>query len=153
MRGPVRKSLPHEIPSWVDPSQEIYFLTITCQKRGGGQLCHTPVGEVLLESVKFRHGKGDWFVHLFLLMPDHLHALLSFPANGKGLHRAVSSWKSWTAKRTGVVWQRDFFEHRLRADESFDEKAAYIRMNPVRLGLVHRPEDWPWKVEALDLAD
>jgi putative transposase len=41
------------------------------------------------------------------------------------------------------VWQRGFFDHRLRADESFEEKATYVRMNPVRKGLVGRPDDWP----------
>lgn len=35
-------------------------------------------------------------------------------------------------------WQRDFFDHRLRSIESAAEKAQYIRMNPVRAGLVNR---------------
>jgi len=36
----------------------------------------------------------------------------------------------------GIKWQRDFFEHRLRSDESWREKADYILANPVRKGLV-----------------
>jgi hypothetical protein len=44
-------------------------------------------------------------------------------------------------------WQRDFFDHRLRDDESFEEKAAYILNNPVRAGLVNRFEDWPYKIQ------
>jgi hypothetical protein len=36
------------------------------------------------------------------------------------------------------------FDHRLRRDESLDEKARYILANPVRAGLVKREEDWPW---------
>lgn len=47
-----------------------------------------------------------------------------------------------TAKQTGVQWQRDFFDHRLRSDESFGDKANYIRMNPARKGLVLREEEW-----------
>ena len=37
-----------------------------------------------------------------------------------------------------------FFEHRLRKEESFREKADYILANPVRAGLVERAEDWPY---------
>src|SRR5947199_10730074 len=65
-------------------------------------------------------------------MPDHLHALLSFPPSGKPLRLIISKWKEWTAKELGIVWQRDFFEHRLRHDESRREKADYILHNPVR---------------------
>jgi len=44
----------------------------------------------------------------------------------------------------GIGWQRDFFDHRLRKNEAYLEKAAYIRMNPVRAGLVASAEDWPY---------
>jgi putative transposase len=54
----------------------------------------------------------------------------------------ISKWKEWTAKEIGIVWQRDFFEHRLRHDESRREKADYILQNPVRKNFVARPEDW-----------
>jgi hypothetical protein len=40
--------------------------------------------------------------------------------------------------------QRDYFEHRLRHDESAAEKFAYILANPVRGGLVSAEEEWPW---------
>jgi hypothetical protein len=56
----------------------------------------------------------------------------------------VSKWKEWTAKDLGVAWQRDFFEHRLRRDESRREKADYILRNPGRKNLVSRPEEWPF---------
>ena len=42
------------------------------------------------------------------------------------------------------MWQGDFFEHRLRHDESRRQKAEYILANPVRRQLVLRPEYWPY---------
>ena len=48
------------------------------------------------------------------------------------------------AKTIGISWQRDFFEHRLRKDESFRQKADYILLNPVRAGLTRNPNDWPY---------
>jgi REP element-mobilizing transposase RayT len=74
-------------------------------------------------------------------MPDHLHALVSF-APDRAMKAIISNWKEIVAKRAPVSWQRDFFDHRLRADESFDEKAHYIRMNPVRAGLTAKAADW-----------
>jgi hypothetical protein len=56
----------------------------------------------------------------------------------------VTLWKRWTARHLGIVWQRDFFEHRLRSDESWREKADYILANPVRKGLVKSAEDWAY---------
>jgi len=58
------------------------------------------------------------------------------------MQTVVSKWKEWTAKRLGIKWQRDFFEHRLRTNESFWKKADYIRANPVRPSLVKNAKDW-----------
>jgi REP element-mobilizing transposase RayT len=79
-------------------------------------------------------------------MPDHLHALVSFPQE-ECMGILIARFKEITAKRTGITWQRDFFDHRLRTEESFEEKAHYIRQNPVRAGLTADSEAWPWKWE------
>jgi REP element-mobilizing transposase RayT len=142
MEIPQRKYLPHEIPSWVDPQKQIYFITINCKKRFKNQLALPDVAGVLFETVRHRQEQLVWWPHLFLLMPDHLHALLSFPPSRKPLELVIRKWKEWTAKEAGIVWQRGFFEHRLRHDESRREKSDYILQNPVRQGLVARPEDW-----------
>ena len=67
---------------------------------------------------------------------------------------SVTNWKRYTANRFGVDWQRDFFDHRIRHDESLDAKADYIRMNPVRKGLCERPEDWEhvWSYRDLEVS-
>lgn len=53
------------------------------------------------------------------------------------------------AQRSGCnpVWQRGFFDHVLRSDESYAQKWDYVRENPVRAGLVKRAEDWPYAGE------
>ena len=139
---PQRRTLPHGIPSWAADGA-VFFITICCQERGKDTLCQEPVARAVFDSVTFRHERHDWFVHLWLLMPDHLHGLVSFPQD-KSMKQVISKWKEWVAKHAHIRWQRDFFDHRLRRDESFEEKAHYIRMNPVRAGLVGRPEDWPY---------
>jgi len=138
------RSLPHEIPLWVDPQKEIYFITINCRDRFRNQLAVPEIAGRIFETVRHRQEKFLWWPYLFLLMPDHLHALLSFPPSGKRLQLIVNKWKEWVAKEIGIIWQRDFFEHRLRQDESRRLKADYILQNPVRKQLVSQPEQWPF---------
>ena len=76
-------------------------------------------------------------------MPDHLHTLIAFPAD-KEMAQVIAHWKEFTAKRLSLHWQRDFFDHRLRHDESWRAKADYILNNPVRRGLVTCVADWPY---------
>ncbi|MDD4869822.1 MAG: transposase [Kiritimatiellae bacterium] len=143
---PFRKKLPHGRPPWIN-DRAIFFITICCRNKGKNQLCYVDVAEKIFESVRFRQERGDWFIYLFLLMPDHLHGLLSFPVD-KAMKQTISKWKEYTAKQMGVFWQRDFFDHRLRSDESYEEKAFYIRMNPVRKNLVEKPENWNYVYES-----
>jgi putative transposase len=77
-------------------------------------------------------------------MPDRVHVVVWFPEVAKRVQTVVSKRKEWTAKSLKIDWQRDFFEHRLRKEESFREKTDYILANPLRAGLVERVEDWPY---------
>ena len=141
---PLRKTLPHEIPPWVDPQREIYFITINCKLRGTNQLATDQIAQPLFDTVRHRQEQYLWWPYIFLLMPDHVHALIFFPPSDKPIQLIVSKWKEWTAKTMGIGWQRDFFEHRLRHEESRRDKADYILRNPVRKRLADRPEAWPF---------
>lgn len=139
---PERKRLPHGIPSWVSDESE-YFITICADPRGTNQLCQPKTAEVIHAAFQFYQERGDLWVHLLLLMPDHLHAIISFNRE-PGMQKSIHEIKKYTARNHGMQWQRDFFDHRLRHDESYIEKAHYIRMNPVRAGLCAIPEEWPY---------
>ena len=76
-------------------------------------------------------------------MPDHLHALISFPEISK-MEKTIRDWKRYVAKETKIIWQDGFFDHRVRSKKSAREKWRYIFNNPVRKGLVSDPEDWPY---------
>jgi REP element-mobilizing transposase RayT len=113
---------------------------------GSALLTQPAVAKRLLESVDFYHAGKRWYAWLFLLMPDHVHAILSFPA-GSSFRATVGDWKRYQRQRLDARWQDGFFDHRLRNDEEFVEKVHYIRMNPVRKGLCSRPEEWSWVTE------
>jgi hypothetical protein len=44
----------------------------------------------------------------------------------------------------GELWQPRFFDRALRSVDEYNEKLEYIHLNPVKAGLVSRPEDWGW---------
>ena len=138
-----RRSLPHDPPLWVRRDEAMFFITICCQPKGRNRLCHPDLAGGLFESVAFRQTRGDWWVDVLLLMPDHLHMLVVFPSE-KAMTATIGPWKEYIAKRFGVEWQRDYFDHRLRRDESLREKTDYILHNPVRRGLVAAEEEWPY---------
>jgi putative transposase len=83
-------------------------------------------------------------------MPDHLHLLLTLSADIT-LEKAMQFIKggfSFRLKRElgygGEVWQRGFSDYRVDDSRSFDNHRPYIALNPVKAGLVARPEDFPW---------
>ena len=139
---PRRKKLPHEIPSWV-PEGSIYYITINCLNRGSNQLALPETASALWETVSYRTAQNLWWPRLFLLMPDHLHALISFNP-GHSMRKLIKDWKRFTAKTLGIMWQDGFFEHRIRGGAALDEKGFYIQNNPVRANLVSAPEKWPY---------
>ncbi|MCF7889551.1 MAG: hypothetical protein K9L78_05470 [Victivallales bacterium] len=139
---PQRKYLPHKVPSWVS-LDSVYFITICTQPKGVNQLCRSEIFFAIKDSILYYQNIRKWCVHYFLLMPDHMHALISFSWS-PDINNIISDWKRFTALKSSIVWQRDFFDHRLRKDESYFRKENYISMNPVRAGLVQNPEEWEY---------
>ena len=147
MELPQRKPLPHQAPAWVEAGS-IYFITICTLPRGVDQLCTEQASQNLFDSISLNGGRNIWWPHLVLFMPDHLHGLFSFHSD-PGMKKAIKDWKQFVSRNLNINWQRDFFDHRLRTAESNEEKADYIRQNPVRAGLVKHADEWPhireWK--------
>ncbi len=86
-------------------------------------------------------------------MPDHLH-LFCVPGElpVRALGQWVRYWKTLVSRRwpwpaEQPVWQLDFWDTQMRDHHRYDEKWSYVRMNPVRAGLVGAAEDWPFQGE------
>jgi hypothetical protein len=48
---------------------------------------------------------------------------------------------------SAVFWHKEFFDHVLGSDESYESKWRYVEDNPVRAGLVSGADDWPYAGE------
>jgi putative transposase len=137
---PRRQRLFHTPPPWIG-SRAVYFITLCCAKRRTNQLARTEPFSVIAEAMQHYMTAEKLWAHLVLAMPDHVHALISFPRQEQ-MAGVIRNWKRFVAKQAGITWQDGFFDHRLRDHENFEQKAHYIRMNPVRAGLISQPEKW-----------
>jgi putative transposase len=136
--------LAHRTPSWVD-SGATFHIRISAVKQTDRPLTTPDIGAQLLASAGLYHDKGRWHCRLLLLMPDHLHALLIF-SSATAMGPVPSSWKGYHAKRLGLTWQNNFFDHRIRTPGKLKEAEAYIRQNPVRRNLCAEQSAWPWLI-------
>jgi REP element-mobilizing transposase RayT len=94
-------------------------------------------------------------LHVVVVMPDHVHLVLtplccetgvpySFEEILGGIKGASAHSVNKALRRSGTVWQDESFDHVVRCQESLEEKILYVCLNPVRKGLVARPEDYKW---------
>lgn len=89
--------------------------------------------------------RGDTETLAATVMPDHIHWLFTLGERltlGRVLAKfKVRSSRLWNDQNG--EWQRDYFEHRLRENESSEAYGFYIFMNPYRAKLVNPDEAWP----------
>ena len=162
---PQRKALNHRGPLSIDVSAAWYFITICaeghqpwCVDDGMGGRAARPLAAVaddLFSTVRHYVKIGKWRIALFLVMPDHLHFIVHVPCIGgdesggqgsarpTGLESVVADFKHAVARRSGLKFQRDFWDTRLRDDAHYAEKFNYICNNPVRKGLCRVAREWP----------
>jgi REP element-mobilizing transposase RayT len=70
-------------------------------------LITSPIGESLMESAKFYDRTQRWYITTFMLMPDHIHALVSFPRD-RSMSRVIGDWKhfhsqAWSHMARGLL--------------------------------------------------
>lgn len=93
------------------------------------------------------------FVGRYILMPDHIHLFVKLPPPSENLSAWIKSFKNSLSKclRAGNVaaphWQKGFFDHVLRSDESYSAKWLYVVENSVRASLAKSWTEWPFQGE------
>jgi len=127
-------------------SGTLHFITFSCYRRQ--PLLKKPgapeMFEQALEQVRVKYG---FFVFGYVVMPEHVHLLVSEPERYT-LATAIKAIKQSVARRqvkTGEhFWQGRYYDFNVGTPQKRVEKLKYIHRNPVHRGLVARPQDWPW---------
>jgi putative transposase len=130
-----RASLPHAD----------YFLTMATADRQRG-LTSAGVGESIRREVSAIEASGYWMVRGGVLMPDHVHLLVSLH-DTLPLDRVIARFKAKTRPSllsAGLRWQPNYYEHRLRTTEAIESVLMYIFLNPYRAKLITAAQSYPW---------
>ncbi len=145
---------------WFVPGGTYFFTLVTYRRR---PLFRDPTARDLLgKAVRDIRDELPFSVVAIVLLPDHLHAILSLPT---GDDDYSSRWQrikrdftvQWLAaggnetpataseQQRGQrgVWQSRFWEHLIRDESDLKNHADYVHYNPVRHGHAKAPKDWP----------
>jgi len=143
---PERKHPAHFAPVEKHNRSIIIFLTV-CAKDRKRIFSSDKFHDIIKDAWK---ENPEWVVGNYVIMPDHVH-LFCAPSTAypMSLKKWIIKWKSccsrnWLDRSFKDIWQRGYWDRQLRKADSYQEKSDYIRMNPVRKGLVALPEEWPF---------
>jgi REP-associated tyrosine transposase len=108
------------------------------------------IAEVAIGTILEYRDKGNYLLHEFVLMPNHLHLILT-PAESVSLEKAIQLIKGGSSHEIHRVrgnkmqiWQSGFHESRVADWTDYSKKVDYVQFNPVAAKLVDRPQDWPY---------
>jgi putative transposase len=142
-----------------------YFVTFSTWQRRRLFVVENYVRLFLQTLYRYRR-EGRFQLHAFVVMPEHVHLLLT-PPNDVTLEHAIQLIKGGYSHALGSIlgrkreiWQRGFTDHRIRDEQDFVNHRNYIHRNPVERGFVNDPAEYrycsafpgfkldPWTPEA-----
>ena len=137
------------------PGGTFFFTLALADRRSSVLVEHV---QLLRSAFRDVRDRTPFSVDAIVVLPDHLHTMLSLPTGDSDFS---GRWKAIKSKFTrGVVasgvaiprnqrgeyllWQRRFWEHTIRDEQDFERCANYVHFNPVKHRLVSSPVEWPF---------
>ncbi len=136
------------------PGASIFFTV--CLEEKGSDLLIREIG-ALRHAFRSTKAERPFEIAAIVVLPDHLHAILTLPRGDsdyatrwaviksrftRAVPKVSHKRPSQEKRADGGIWQRRFWEHHLRDDTDYRRHVDYCLTDPVRHGLVRRPEDW-----------
>jgi putative transposase len=128
-------------------THDLHFITFSCYRRQPklGNPASREVFEKSLEHTRRRYG---FCVKGYVVMPEHVHLLVSEPEDGS-LATAIQALKQSVSRTLALrssqpFWEPRYYDFNVWTAEKQTEKLRYIHRNPVARGLVAKPGDWEW---------
>jgi putative transposase len=137
------------------PGASVFFTV--CLAETGSWLLVDEI-ERLRVAVRLTRAERPFGVLAWVVLPDHMHCVWTLPEGdaeyslrwrliksrfSRGLPKGRLR-PSHVARQERGIWQRRFWEHHIRGEQDLAAALSFCRNNPVRHGLVERPEDWRW---------
>ena len=149
------------------PHNPVFFVT-ACTHQRKRLLANKSVHDAFVSFSTRAYSDHNVAVGRYVIMPDHIHLYVCGPDDfelGRWMGRLkqqlqkaiigrdaqkLTAMASPTGRRLQApVWQRGFFDHVLRNEESYGQKWNYVHDNPVRAGFVTNADDWPYAGEII----
>jgi REP element-mobilizing transposase RayT len=111
------------------------------------------IADVVVESIHYAADQlGFYSLHAYVVMANHVHLLITPLVSPSKLLQSIKGYSARAANklldRTGErFWQTESYDHWIRDDTEFDRVRRYIENNPVRAGLVSKPENYRWSAQ------
>jgi putative transposase len=143
----------------------LHFITFSCYRRLPF-LQAVRAKDLFIKELSLVRREYEFGLVGYVLMPEHVHLLLSEPAKGTPstvLQMLKQRVSRKLRKKTGdphtelislpaaeiaddyaQFWQKRFYDFNVYSDGKKCEKLDYMHCNPVTRELVRRPQDWPW---------
>ncbi|MDD5088740.1 MAG: transposase [bacterium] len=128
----------------------IHFITVVTRERGSW-FTSDDICTAILESFEHHRRKCTALCYGYVLMPDHLHALIGQTEEGDVVPRLVREFKKWTSANhqpigypATTLWRDKYDDVPVPGSDAARTKVEYIHNNPVRRGLVESPEKYRW---------
>lgn len=133
-----------------------YFITVALQNRN----CDWLVRHIDALRDAFRETMSHYPFEIIAItvLPEHFHLILRLPENTHDYSRIIQLIKinftkrlpphyrapnpSKQRKREAGIWQRRFWEHRIRDERDLNQHIDYTYFNPVKHGYVVHAKDW-----------
>lgn len=143
-----------------DDELHAQFVTFSCYRRRR-LLDHPRSRQIVMGILSEELEKNRGTCSGFVIMPDHVHAIVWFPQVGC-LSPFMQTWKSRASRHLKKfirgqlqeytnkfdpkepVWQAKYYPFNLFSERKAIEKLNYMHWNPVRAGLVELPCEWNW---------
>ena len=131
-----------------------YFFTVTLGNRRSNLLV-TQI-HYLGDAFRVAQKKASFEMSAFVILPEHLHVIRKLPENDFDYTRRwrlIKAHFTQALRKSGVplisnkrgeynLWQKRFWEHRIRDELDYQRHIDYIHYNPVKHGLVVSPVEW-----------
>ena len=130
-------------------NHDLHFITCSCYARKP-QLGTPERRDLFARVLEQARRRYRFVVCGYVIMPEHVHLLITEPELGdpsvvmKVLKERFTKLLRRGHRNTPPVWEKRFYDFNVWSPQKRIEKLRYIHRNPVRRGLVEKPEDWIW---------
>jgi putative transposase len=123
---------------------DLHFVTFSCYHRLP-YLMSAEAKHIFEHSLEAMRGKYGFCVAGYVIMPEHVHLLLTEPHVGL-LAIALQALKISVSMRLPErpFWQRRYYDFNVFSEAKRVEKLRYMHRNPVARGLARAPQEWLW---------